>query len=59
MYPQLEKFDKLIKNVIRAQRLIDAQDEMGEEIAETLMEEGLTDIFFDQKEVKGGNSSHD
>lgn len=47
-YPKLCEIDKLIQNIIKAQKILDNEEEDSEELSETLWEEGLTDSFFDE-----------
>jgi len=48
-YPDLNKINKLVKNVIKAQNKMDAQEEGYEEFCEGIMQDGITDTLFDKK----------
>lgn len=48
-YPDINKLNKLIYNIIKAQRILDEQDEKAEKLTEELTQEGITDTFFDKK----------
>ena len=52
-YPKLNEINKLVKNIIKAQGILDDQ-EKAEELSESLQEEGITDKFFE----KGKKPSH-
>lgn len=51
-YPQINELDKFIKNVGKAQRILDATDKESEKLEERLWENGeqLTSTFFDEDE---------
>jgi len=46
-YPKLNEINKLVKNIIKAQGILDNQDK-AEELSESLQEEGITDSFFEK-----------
>lgn len=48
-YPQLNELNKLIKNIVKAQEMIDGQKE---DIIERISEEPITSDFFDKKNKK-------
>lgn len=50
-YPELNKFNQLIRNVAKAQSILSGGDENeSADIDEKLQQEGVTDVFFDKKE---------
>ena len=57
-YPELSKLNKLIENIKKAQEILDKQDNKAEKLQENLQQEGITDTYFDKKDVSA-NSSHD
>ena len=48
-YPQLNEFNKLIKNIAKAQGILNKENAEAEEMDEKLQQEGVTNNFFDEK----------
>lgn len=55
-YPKLIEIDKLVKNIIKAQGIMDNQDK-AEELSEQLQEEGITDSFFEKDKKSSPNQN--
>ncbi len=47
-YPELSELSNLIKNIIKAQDLIERQNEEAEEISNKLFEDGIDSKFFNE-----------
>ena len=49
-YPQLNEFNKLIKNIAKAQGILDKEDDEADDMDEKLQQEGVTPETFKDEE---------
>lgn len=48
-YPELNKFNKLVRNIAKAQVILSKDDDISVDLDEKLQQEGVTDSFFDEE----------
>ena len=54
-YPKLNEINNLLRNIIKAQNILDDEGKKSEEVSDRLFEDGITDNFFSEDKKSSSN----